>query len=361
MRGSLRAEEGTGIHDGGETVQRGGFELEGNTSRLTFSDEEAAQALAIVLGDNTWEAVALAHGFLAMRRGVPDEEVARTIFSRGAHTLKRSRELAGQLRAQGLLALLTERRRIGSAENPVTKLFPARITEERFLELLDQCCTMRSGLTYSDDRDSGTLTDFTLREGELELPINIKNAGTRFERAKELVGLEPDDCIPIPAYKAYAALEATPNLIYVISVDYGLVARLDNLLAQVLGREEGIVWSLLKRYGGHGVQSAENAFIFSTTRKYWEAFSRTAEDRPFHVISARRAVRILQTKPQRTPGIGLKAWGTGANAEVNVHVSIREETTPWSVVRDRIVSKGIADILQAVNRKRVEEVYDPEI
>lgn len=85
------------------------------------------------------------------------------------------------------------------------------------------------------------------------------------------------------------------------------------------------------------------------------------EKTAFHVISARRAVRILQTQPQRTPGIGLKAWGTGANAEVNVHVSIREDTTPWSLVSHRIVVNGIEDIIRAINRKRVEEVFDPEI
>jgi hypothetical protein len=65
--------------------------------------------------------------------------------------------------------------------------------------------------------------------------------------------------------------------------------------------------------------------------------------------------------PQRTPGIGLRAWGTGANAEVNVHISIQEDTTTWSAVFDRIVTRGISDIIEAVNKKRVKEVYDPEI
>ena len=68
----------------------------------------------------------------------------------------------------------------------------------------------RKALTYSDDRQAGhSLTDFTLREGDLELPVNVKNAGTRFEKAAELVGLDPNDCIPIPAYKAHGAMYAT--------------------------------------------------------------------------------------------------------------------------------------------------------
>jgi hypothetical protein len=113
------------------------------------------------------------------------------------------------------------------------------------LELLEELCDARSSLTYSDDRESShSFRDFTLYESELELPINIKNAGTRFMRAKELVGLDPDDCIPIPAYKAHGALEVAPNLVYLVSVDYDLVSSLDKLLPTLLTSEESLVWRL---------------------------------------------------------------------------------------------------------------------
>jgi hypothetical protein len=219
-------------------------------------------------------------------------------------------------------------------------------------------------LTYSDDRETRhSLSDFTLHEQELDLPVNIKNAGTRFESAQRLVGLEPDDCIPIPAYKAHAALktERDQNLLYIISVDYLLIGALNVLLPQIFTHDETLVWELLNRYSGSNVRNAEDIFIFSTVRRHWSRFKEIVQNNPFHLISARKAVRILQTKPQRTPGIGLRAWGTGANAEVNVHVSIQEDTTPWDVVNNRIDADGLLDIIRAVNRKRVEEVYDPEI
>jgi len=69
----------------------------------------------------------------------------------------------------------------------------------------------------------------------------------------------------------------------------------------------------------------------------------------------------LQNKPYWTPGIGLKAWGTGASAEVNVHVSISEDTILWAVISDRIKLNGIVDIISAVNRKLMKEIYVPEI
>src|SRR5262249_52692457 len=147
-----------------------------------------------------WEAVALARGFLALQSGESEDAVARDMYKRGAASLSRCRALIPDLKARGFLHLLKVRERLGSAENPITKMFPATITEERFIEALEELCQEVSGLSYTDERESGhSLVDFTLHQGDLELPINVKNAGTRFERAQDLVGLDPADCIPIPA------------------------------------------------------------------------------------------------------------------------------------------------------------------
>jgi hypothetical protein len=329
---------------------------------LKYTDQEIAQALVQVVGESPWEAVALAHGYLASIGGSTDEAAARVIFKHGPQTLKKSKELIAQARQRGLSTLLTERKRTGSAENPITKLFPAFITEQRFLELVEELRESRPSVDYNDDRGVRySLTDFTLIEGDEELPVNIKNAGTRFENAQQLVGIEPDDCIPIPAYKAYGAIEKAPNLLYVISVDYALIRQLNGLLPQLFSRNEAIVWDLLNRYEGSHHKKAEDLFIYSMVKRHWGQLKGIAARNPFHVISARKSVRILQTKPQRTPGIGLKAWGTGASAEVNVHISIKSETTPWDTVSSRIRSAGIINVIEAVNRRRTEIVYDPEI
>jgi hypothetical protein len=329
---------------------------------LYYTDEEAARALSSVIGNTRWEAVAIASGYLAKLGGSSDEQAANEIFQYRVHTRKRCMEIAGSLKERGFLQLLAPRERVGSAENPVTKLFPAAITERRFLYLVDELHGRRPAVCYSDERDTGhTLTDFRLNEEGLELPINVKNAGTRFERAHELVGLDPADCVPIPAYKAHLAIESVPNLLYVISVDYDLVGKLNNLIPQMLTGQEIVAWDMLNKYTGPRVRNAEDQFVSNMVEKYWEEIEKIAQNTPFHAISARRAVRVLQTKPERTPGIGLRAWGTGASAEVNVHISIKDETTLWEEVSQRIASRGIFDIVQAINRRHLEEVYDPEI
>jgi hypothetical protein len=325
------------------------------------SDAAAAQALVEVIGESRWEAVALSHGYLALMNGVSEEEAARIAYSRQFTPLKRAKEILSRSREASPFSWIKPRARRGSAENPITKMFPAAITEDHFVEMVDELLNRRHGLALRDDRDSQNLSDFTLLEENQELPINIKNAGTRFERARQLVGIDPDDCIPIPAYKAYGALEDYPNLLYLVSVDYSLLPRLDESLPRLLSRSERIVWGLLQELSGARVRDAEDRFVYSMTRKHWNDLKALSESRPFRVISARKSIRILQQKPQRTPGIGLKAWGTGASAEVNVHIQLSKETRTWSEVGSRIADNGLSDIIEAVNRKRTEVVYDPEI
>jgi len=241
-------------------------------------------------------------------------------------------------------------------------MFPAAVTERQFLDQLDLLREARPAVDYRDERFTGhTLVDFTIMENDLELPVNVKNAGTRFENAAGLVGLDPDDCIPIPAYKAYDAIEKEPNLIYSICIDYTLTSKIERALLTRFSSEEAAVWEILSRYAGPLIRDAEDRFVYSMVNRHWEDFSQHVAMPVFRIISARRAIRILQKLPKRTPGIGLRAWGTGASAEVNVHISVADETRPWGEIHSRIVSRGVTEIIEAVNRKKTELVFDPEV
>jgi hypothetical protein len=325
-------------------------------------DINLATAVSSLLSTSRWAGAALARAEVLLTSGGADEEAARILYDSGCYTLTKARALIPQIKTGGFVALIEDRTRIGSAENPVTKLFPAAVTERHFLACLDEITTAQSGLSYSDARFSGhTLVDFTLHQGDVALPVNVKNAGTRFENASALVGLEPDDCIPIPAYKAHDAIEKEPNLIYVFAIDYRLTTKIETHLLTHLNAQEAAVWTLLNSKAGSRIRDAEDKFIYSTVEKYWPQFTAECPLPGFRAISARRAIRILQTQPKRTPGIGLRAWGTGASAEVNVHVSIHGETKPWDELHQRIVRSGLTDIVEAINRKRTEVVFDPEL
>lgn len=327
-----------------------------------YDGREAAAALVSVLGDSAWIAVDLAHGFLALESGETLDSATHTSCRNKGLSLKRCRELLQRATQEGFIRILEERSDTGSSVNPITKLFPATVTEQRSLEELDALSEERPSMQYTDDRESGhTLSDFTLSEGDDVLPINIKNAGTRFEQAQQLVGLDPDDCIPIPAYKAYAAVESMPNLLYVISVDYTLVETLDALLPRLFSREEAVVWDLLTRFKGTRIRRAEDSFILRMVATHWTRIKAAVAGTPFYVASARKAIKVLQDKPMRTPGIGLRAWGNRASAEVNVHLSLSEDTKLWPDVRARLKTEGLSGIIQSVNRRVQAWVYDPEL
>ncbi len=322
----------------------------------------SSEHVARILGESRWVGAQIAKAQVALRQGADKELTARQLYEASPLTLKRSREIVENLRDEEFESYLEERKRTGSAENPITKMFPAAVTERQFLDQLDLLREARPAVDYRDERFTGhTLVDFTLIECDRELPVNVKNAGTRFENAASLVGLDPDDCIPIPAYKAYDAIEKEPNLIYAICIDYILISKIERNLLPRLSAEEASVWKILSKYTGPLIRDAEDRFVYSMVDRHWEEFSFEVPLPVFRVISARKAIRILQKKPKRTPGVGLRAWGTGANAEVNVHISVSNETKQWEEIQSRIAEKGLTEIIEAINRNKTELVFDPEV
>ena len=322
----------------------------------------SAEHVASILGDSRWVGAQIAKAQVALRSGADKEAIARRLYEGSPLTLKRSKEIVEDLRDAEYESYLEPRKNTGSAANPITKMFPAAVTERQFLDQLDCLREARAGVDYRDERFTGhTLVDFTILEGELELPINVKNAGTRFENSASLVGIDPDDCIPIPAYKAYDAIEKEPNLLYAICIDYALISKIERGLLTRFSKEEALVWKILSKYSGPLIRDAEDKFVYSMVNRHWEEFSGHVAIPVFRIISARKAIRILQKEPKRTPGIGLRAWGTGASAEVNVHIAVSEETKEWDEVHSRIEDSGLSDIIEAVNRRKQEWVYDPEI
>lgn len=332
---------------------------------VALNGVEVSQALTAVIGDSKWEVVALAHAFLARAGGKSLDEAAAVGRSKKL-TLARCRALLQRCEEEGFQSALAPRPQ-GSAENPVTKLIPALLTEKRFIERLQTLKAQRPGLDYSDDRIRHDPTDVVLIEGERRLPINIKVASTRFEMAKKLVGLDPDDCIPIATYKAHAALARHPTLLYVVAIDFTLNSVAEKLVSS-LEPAEATAWDAVNRYvglsdtgAGVGRKDAEDSLVKRIVERHWERIRSSLAQSEFHVVSARRVTRILQTKPERTPGIGIKAWGTRASAELNVHLSVRDETTPWTNVASRIASGGLEVVLESIARTKTEVVPDPEI
>jgi hypothetical protein len=118
----------------------------------------------------------------------------------------------------------------------------------------------REGFLIHDYHEAGENRDYGVEMRGLELPINVKVASTLFRKAWETVGLDPDDCVPISAYKAIGASERVPDLVYVDLVDFELRERVDGFMDR-LEDYLAIGWHLFSWYGGRGATKAQNEYL----------------------------------------------------------------------------------------------------
>jgi len=218
------------------------------------------------------------------------------------------------------------------------------------------------GFVVEDLHEAGENRDYAVERDGQELPINVKTASTMFRNAKQVVGLEPEDCIPISAYKAIGASERVPDLVYVDLVDFTLREKVDQFMNARTG-SEGLLWRVLSWYGGAGARRAQDQYVAGLFERYGKQLIGFApEASKWRVISAQRVLAIMRETPRRCPGLGVPAAGRGVfNAEVNIHVSVEHETVAWDDVVEAMRSDGIQAVLARVRRRENRSVPAPTI
>ena len=99
---------------------------------------------------------------------------------------------------------------------------------------------------------------------------------------------------------------------------------------------------------------------FQTHRSALESLvSATSE---FRVISAQRVKAGVRDGWERCPGLGIKGAGTGGfKGEVNVHVSVRDETRPWEEVADMLRNGGVQVVLDMIRRRQSPDTSVPTL
>jgi hypothetical protein len=205
------------------------------------------------------------------------------------------------------------------------------------------------GFAVRDYHEKGENRDYAVLRDGLELPINVKVASTRFREAQRVVALEPDDCIPVGAYKAIGASERVSDLVYVFLVDFSLREKVDAFMEELDG-PLAIAWHLLSWYAGRGAKRVQDGFTDALFNQHEDVLMALVPGvTSYRVISAQRVLAIMRDLPRRVPGLGVKAAGRGVfQAEVNVHVSVRQETRPWDDVADQLRRYGIQPILDQI-------------
>ncbi len=202
-------------------------------------------------------------------------------------------------------------------------------------------------------------------EGNFQLAINIKNAGVQFRLARNFVGMDPDDTLPIATYKIFGSSgdETQLPLVYVYLVDWALLPKLRSAYWKLLNQAERRLFQLMARYKGMP-RDLEDGFIEATVADRVQQLSAgvgyevgALADLPFRAISGARCKSIFYKDHGRSPYVFLQRM----NTDPNVHVSVKSETIHFNKFIEAWLStrQQRGDLLDGLRRTTVMAVPDP--
>jgi hypothetical protein len=220
---------------------------------------------------------------------------------------------------------------------------------ERSFETLYKTLVGTTELRLQDVRESRNDTDYRVfnGHGRAVFRLNIKFFGTPFQRAQELVGLDPADCFALATYKIHQALlkqerEQLPYIFVVVGVQglTGVIA--GEALPQDLVDLSALAHAARSFPSKRDVEDAVVKFALDRSGDPRPAeYSRRVQAATWSVISARKAANLLREKLfERVYALRVRGFTRSyRNAEVDMHFSISDDlmrlTTFLAELRDR--------------------------
>jgi hypothetical protein len=194
-------------------------------------------------------------------------------------------------------------------------------------------------LDLVDTREGGTDTDYRLYNGagKAIYRINIKFHGSYFRKAKDLVGLKPEDCFPLATYKILAALqkqekEHLPYIFVIVGVRH-LVA--SSVAEPIEASAINILNYLRASKKLTRKRKIEDRFVDYLVREKHPVISENyhkIRSADWHIISARRAEKLLREHLfERVYALRVRSFTQSyRGAEVDMHFSISHDLTTLS-------------------------------
>ena len=224
---------------------------------------------------------------------------------------------------------------------------------ERIFERIYRETVGTNELRLDDERLSGGDTDYLVKNGRNRqiFRLNIKFHGSQFRKARELVGLPPEDCFALATYKIYSALqkqerEHLPYIFVIVGVPNLTGATVGSVLPPLVAE-----FATLARHSSRlvGKRKIEDVIVNAITARpvdftAVETLSKYEEQirlAPWKVLSARRADQLLREKlfdrayALRVRGFAMNYRG----AELDMHFSISQDLHPLEELL-RILREG---------------------
>ena len=188
-----------------------------------------------------------------------------------------------------------------------------------------------------DLREGRTDTDYRLYNGHGRpiYRINIKFHGSQFRRAKELVGLEPDDCFALATYKINGALikqedEGLPYFFAIVGVPHLTGADVGQKICPVLVDTVALVDQSKRAFRKRDFEDAViNHLVQGNDLVFQDTLSRILDAKWF-ILSARRADKFLREFLfDRVFALKVRNFSRAfRGAELDMHFSLSNDLIP---------------------------------
>lgn len=219
--------------------------------------------------------------------------------------------------------------------------------------------THTTELELRDLREGRSDTDYRLFNGRGRpvYRVNIKFHGSLFRRAKEMVGLEPEDCFALATYKIDGALQKQkkdelPYLFIIVSVP--------NLTAESVGAAvppglQDFVARVTASKRIPAKRDIEDRVVQALQQEGHPSFAATREEiakAKWYVLGARKADKLLRELlfervfALRTRNFSRQFRG----AELDMHFSLSRDLTPLSTYLDMLRDAGYPRVTTLLER-----------
>ena len=301
-----------------------------------MKEADALEVLGEMFGGGAWpEAVRLLHGAWLVEGGDDLSDAAKRIGTSTSRLKKVVSSKAPFRAALGVGMSDVDESAVKKATGILGQMLLGRCAELAFENLYRHEMEAEE-LQLINTADAGSDTDYRLHNGQGRklYRINIKFHGSQFRRAKELVGLEPEDCFALATYKIKSALEkqdaeGKPYFFAIVGVPH-----LTTLVAgkrfppQLIEVAAAVLTSKAPKK-----RKFEDAIIDVAVSNKLPCFLETyaeIERAAWYILSARRASEVLKQRMfERVYALAIRNFTRAfSGAEVDMHFSLTGDLTP---------------------------------
>jgi hypothetical protein len=244
-------------------------------------------------------------------------------------------------------------------QTTIAQLLPGRLAEEEFESVFAEKL-QGTGLSLHDSREIRDDTDYRIFEasGKPVFRLNVKFHGTLFVKAKELVGLEPEDCFALATYKIKQGLDKQ-DLEF---LPYMFVVASCPVPAAEIGRaiprriiDLAFLMRASKKITGKRLIEEKLVDWLCHANEFKETIDdlkHKLRSATWRILSARRADNLLRQKLfERVYAVRVRAFNMNyKNAEVDMHLSLKEDMTPLGDFLEELRLRGLHGIAGKLER-----------